>query len=72
MYAIRSYYAKECLLFQGFDDKFNFPNDISLSASYKQAGNSVVVPVVKRIASKMGETMCQFDYLYKNKKELAI
>ena len=44
---------KECLNFQGFPKDFNFPEFMPDSQCYKQAGNSVVVPVVERIAKEI-------------------
>ncbi|WP_246830498.1 DNA cytosine methyltransferase [Porphyromonas sp. HMSC077F02] len=46
---IRKLSPKECLNFQGFPQEYQFPNDISMAAKYKQAGNSVVVPLVTKI-----------------------
>lgn len=42
----------ECLELQGFSKEFRFPN-IPLNSAYKQCGNSVVVPVIRRIAEKL-------------------
>lgn len=52
-YGIRKLSPRECLNFQGFPKEFTFPNTISLSSKYKQAGNSVVVPLVKRICQQI-------------------
>jgi DNA (cytosine-5)-methyltransferase 1 len=43
----------ECVKLQGFPGEFSFPEDIADSQCYKQVGNSVVVPVIKRIAEEM-------------------
>ena len=51
---IRKLSPRECLNFQGFPTNFKFP-DIPLSAAYKQAGNSVVVPLVQEICSIMAK-----------------
>lgn len=51
-FGIRKLTPYECLAFQGFPSKYKF-RGISLSAAYKQCGNTVVVPVVKRIAQKI-------------------
>lgn len=40
----------ECFKFQGFKDSFVIPDGVSDFQLYKQAGNSVVVPVIARIA----------------------
>jgi len=52
-YGIRKLTPLECLKFQGFPDTFKFPESMAESHCYKQAGNSVVVPVIKRIAESM-------------------
>lgn len=52
-WGIRKLTPEECLKFQGFPDNYVFPDSISISAKYKQAGNSVSVPVVKRIAQNI-------------------
>ncbi len=44
---------KECFNLQGFPKRFKLPNDIARGQLYKQAGNSVVVPMVQRIAQEM-------------------
>lgn len=49
---IRKLTPRECFRLQGFPDSFKLPN-ISDSALYKQAGNSVTVPVISQIAEKM-------------------
>ena len=49
---IRKLTPRECFRIQGFPDNYKLPN-ISDSALYKQAGNSVSVPVIERIASQM-------------------
>lgn len=48
-YGIRKITPYECLALQGFPSKFRFAN-IPMNSAYKQCGNSVVVPVIKRIA----------------------
>lgn len=52
-YGIRKLTPEECVAFQGFPSEFKFPNEIPNSAKYKQAGNSVSVPVVKRIVEEI-------------------
>lgn len=52
-YGIRKLTLRECLDFQGFPREFYFPNTITIDATYKQIGNSVCVPVIKRIATKI-------------------
>ena len=47
-YGIRKLTPKECLNFQGFPKEYAFP-DIAISACYKQAGNSVTVPLITKV-----------------------
>jgi DNA (cytosine-5)-methyltransferase 1 len=49
---IRKLTPRECFRIQGFDDSYKLPK-IADSALYKQAGNSVTVTVLERIASNM-------------------
>ena len=52
-YGIRKLTVRECLDFQGFPDGFYFPKTITIEDAYKQIGNTVCVPVVKRIAEQI-------------------
>ena len=54
-YGVRKITIQECLDFQGFPKQFSFPHSITLDDAYKQIGNSVCVPVIKRIAEKIIE-----------------
>lgn len=60
-YGIRKLTPEECLRFQGFPDSFSFPK-MANSHKYKQAGNSVSVPVVRRIAKNIISAMHYADY----------
>lgn len=51
-FGIRKITPYECLALQGFPPDFRFPN-ISIASAYKQCGNSVVVPVIRRIAQEI-------------------
>lgn len=51
--AIRKLTPRECFNLQGFPKNFILPEELSNSALYKQAGNSVVVSVIKRIADNI-------------------
>lgn len=51
-FGIRTITPKECLALQGFTKYFDFP-DIPIKSMYKQCGNTVVVPVVKRIINNI-------------------
>lgn len=50
---IRKLTPRECARIQGYSDSYKFPKDQADSRIYKQIGNSVSVPVIKRIAKKM-------------------
>jgi len=50
---IRKLTPKECFLLQGFPKSFKLPKNLADSHLYHQAGNSVTVPVVERIARNM-------------------
>ncbi len=54
-YGIRKITPYECLALQGYPTEFGFPN-IPMASAYKQCGNSVVVPVIKRIAIQIRQT----------------
>jgi len=49
---IRKLTPKECFNIQGFPENFKLP-ELANSHLYKQAGNSVVVPVINRIAENI-------------------
>lgn len=49
---IRKLTPRECFRIQGFPDSYKLP-EIADSALYKQAGNSVSVPVIERIADQI-------------------
>lgn len=50
---IRKLTPKECLMLQGFPEDYIIPENMANSHIYKQAGNSVTVPVIKRIATNI-------------------
>lgn len=50
---IRKFTPKECLNFMGYPANFRFPESIAESAMYMQAGNSVVVPMMSRVAEQI-------------------
>lgn len=60
-YGIRKLTPKECFLFQGFPENFKFPENMAQSHLYKQAGNSVVVPVIKRLADEIKNAILKTD-----------
>ena len=55
-YGIRKITPYECLALQGFPKEYRFPK-IPMASAYKQCGNSVVVPVIRRIAEKIKEVV---------------
>lgn len=57
---IRKLTPKECFLFQGYPSNFKLP-DIADSHLYKQAGNSVVIPVIERIAENIMSALKKTD-----------
>ncbi|KMK95062.1 DNA cytosine methyltransferase [Rossellomorea marisflavi] len=50
---IRKLTPEECLRLQGFPRTCTFPEKMANSHRYKQAGNSVTVPVIRRIAENI-------------------
>ena len=50
---VRKLSPRECLNFQGYPKQFVFPTSIADSAKYKQAGNSVVVPLIKKVCENI-------------------
>ena len=56
-YGIRRLTPYECLKLQGFPTNFTFPKGTSMGKAYKQVGNSVCVPVVRRIAEQIKKVM---------------
>ena len=50
---IRKLTPRECFNTQGFPSSYKFPEKMANSHLYKQAGNSVAVPVVSRIAKQI-------------------
>ena len=41
---------RECFNFQGFPKSFKLPNELATSHLYKQVGNAVTVPMIKKLA----------------------
>lgn len=60
-FGIRKLTPEECLRFQGFPEWFAFP-EMASSHKYKQAGNSVSVPVIRRIAENIISAMQYADH----------
>jgi len=59
-FGIRKLTPKECFDFQGFPKKYKLPK-IANSHLYKQAGNSVSVPVIQRIAENIRKAINGID-----------
>jgi len=57
VHGIRKMTPHECFNTQGFPENFKLPEKMVDSRLYKQAGNSVCVPVIKRIAEKIVEAI---------------
>ena len=51
-FGMRTITPKECLALQGFPPTFDFP-DIPIKSMYKQCGNTVVVPLIEKIAKSI-------------------
>ncbi|UXV34998.1 DNA cytosine methyltransferase [Staphylococcus sp. IVB6181] len=62
---IRKLTPRETFNAQGFPMDFKLPENMSNGQLYKQAGNSVLVPVVKRIATNIEKAL---DTVTKNEK----
>lgn len=56
-HGIRKLTPRECFLLQGFPTTFKLPKNLANSHLYKQAGNSVSVTVIQRIAEKIKEAL---------------
>lgn len=52
---------RECFRFQGFPDSYEFP-EIAISQLYKQAGNSVSVPVIEKLAKTLLDHLTAVRY----------
>lgn len=63
---IRKLLPRECLLLQGFPKNMIIPTELCDSRIYKQAGNAVSVPVVKRVAKEIIRVMREVDGEYES------
>lgn len=52
-FGFRKLTPRECLRFQGFPDTFKIPAKSANSSIYKQAGNSVSVPVIQAVSKNI-------------------
>lgn len=62
-FGYRKLTVRECLGFQGFPSEYTFPSGTTIEQAYKQIGNSVCVPVIKRIAEQIRIVMEDYDDL---------
>lgn len=69
-YGIRKLTPHECFNIQGFPKTYKLP-DIANSHLYKQAGNSVAVPVVRRIAENIVAAI-EEEVLIKDKEQMTL
>ena len=60
-FGIRKLTPKETLMLQGFPEDFKIPEKMDDSHIYKQAGNSVTVTVIERIANNIVKVLKEFD-----------
>ena len=56
-HGIRKMTPHECFNAQGFPENFKLPDNMSNGRLYKQAGNSVCVSVIRRIAENISESI---------------
>lgn len=66
---IRKLTPKECFRAQGFPDDFKLPEEMNDSKLYKQAGNSVCVSVIERIANNIQEALLMTDAFNENRTD---
>ncbi|SDN78976.1 DNA (cytosine-5-)-methyltransferase [Alkalicoccus daliensis] len=65
-WGIRKLTPREAFGFQGFPKEFMLPENMANSHLYKQAGNSVTVPIVQQVAANMLQAINKVD---KNQKD---
>ncbi len=58
---IRKLTPHECFNLQGFPKQYKLPKNMAQTHLYKQAGNSVVVPVITRIAERIAKAIEETD-----------
>lgn len=56
-HGVRKLTPRECLALQGFPVEYRLPTKMANSQLYKQAGNTVTVPVVARIAQQIKQAV---------------
>ena len=70
-YGFRKLTPRECFRFQGFDDNYELPN-LAISHLYKQAGNSVSVPVISRLARNILNVLIELDKTKNNNPKILV
>lgn len=72
-FGIRKLTPREVFRMQGFPESFILPKELSDSALYHQAGNSVVVPVIESIAVNIIASMSMTDNIsYDNQRKAVL
>lgn len=61
-YGIRKLTPHECFNLQGYPKDYKLPEGMAQTHLYKQAGNSVVVPVIRRIAEQIAKAIEETDF----------
>lgn len=70
---IRKLTPIECFRLQGFPESFKLPENVADSALYKQAGNSVTVPVIEAVAKEIHLVInTKEEALTENKLQLSL
>jgi len=69
---IRKLTPSECFSVQGFPKYFKLPEDVSDAKLYKQAGNSVCVTVIERIAENIATAMDATDKASESEKKVKV
>lgn len=62
-FGYRKLTVRECLDFQGFPKDYSFPVGTTVRQAYAQIGNSVCVPVIRRIAEQIQKVLEDNDDL---------
>lgn len=66
---IRKLTPRECFNIMGYSNSYRLPDNMANMHLYKQAGNSVVVPVIERIACEIKRAI---GYVENNNEKMAI
>ena len=66
-FGFRKLTPAECLRFQGFPDTFKIPVKMANSSIYKQAGNSVSVPVIHAVSKNILKVLKMLEILTETK-----